>query len=81
MCMRNRPDYFAEKLYKSMKGAGTDDSTLLRAVVSRSEVSRPLSLYSLQHTMIFRKISGFHNGSFLLKFRAWPKAKQTHLHS
>ncbi len=38
MCMRSRPAYFAEKLYKSMKGAGTDDDTLVRVVVSRSEV-------------------------------------------
>lgn len=38
MCMRNRPGYFAEKLYKSMIGAGTDDDTLVRVVVSRSEV-------------------------------------------
>ena len=38
MTVRNRSTYFAEKLYKSMKGAGTDDSTLVRVVVSRSEV-------------------------------------------
>ncbi|KJE96569.1 hypothetical protein CAOG_09008 [Capsaspora owczarzaki ATCC 30864] len=36
--IRNRPAYFAEQLYKSMKGAGTDETTLIRVVISRSEV-------------------------------------------
>ena len=35
---RNTPLYFAQRLYKCMKGAGTDDRTLIRVVVSRSEV-------------------------------------------
>ena len=39
MTVRSRAAYFAERLYKSMKGAGTDDTTLVRLVVSRSEVS------------------------------------------
>uniref|UniRef100_J3S3Z8 Annexin n=1 Tax=Crotalus adamanteus TaxID=8729 RepID=J3S3Z8_CROAD len=37
-CMRNRPAYFAERLYKSMKGLGTDDDTLIRLMVSRCEI-------------------------------------------
>lgn len=37
-CVRNRPGYFAEKLYKSMKGLGTDDQTLIRLVVTRCEI-------------------------------------------
>ena len=37
-CARNPAVYFAERLWKSMKGAGTDDSLLIRIVVSRSEV-------------------------------------------
>lgn len=35
---RNTPEYFAHQLYTSMKGVGTNDSTLIRIVVSRSEV-------------------------------------------
>ncbi|XP_041485259.1 annexin-B12-like isoform X2 [Lytechinus variegatus] len=37
-CVRNTPAYFAEKLYKSMKGLGTDDDTLMRVIISRVEI-------------------------------------------
>ncbi|XP_078055910.1 annexin A7-like [Mustelus asterias] len=37
-CVMNRPAFFAEKLYKSMKGLGTSDSTLIRVIVTRSEI-------------------------------------------
>ena len=37
-CVRNTPAFFATKLYKSMKGLGTDDSTLIRVIVTRCEV-------------------------------------------
>lgn len=36
-CSRNPATYFANALYRSMKGAGTDDRTLIRIVVSRAE--------------------------------------------
>ncbi|XP_062995597.1 annexin A4 [Elgaria multicarinata webbii] len=37
-CMRSKTGYFAERLYKSMKGLGTDDDILIRVVVSRCEI-------------------------------------------
>jgi annexin A7/11 len=36
-CVKNRPQFFAEKLYESMKGLGTNDEQLIRVVVTRCE--------------------------------------------
>jgi len=52
-------DYFAEVLYKSMKGAGTDDNTLVRAVVTRCEVDM------VQIKEAFKKKYGKTLGSFI----------------
>ncbi|KAL0973702.1 hypothetical protein UPYG_G00209820 [Umbra pygmaea] len=37
-CIRSVPMYFAKRLYKSMKGLGTQDNTLIRIMISRSEI-------------------------------------------
>ncbi|XP_076020224.1 annexin A4 [Genypterus blacodes] len=37
-CMRSKPAFFAERLYKSMKGLGTTDSVLIRIMVARAEI-------------------------------------------
>ncbi|KAM9338567.1 annexin A3b [Symphorus nematophorus] len=37
-CVKNVPAYLAERLFKSMKGLGTTESTLTRILVSRSEI-------------------------------------------
>ncbi|XP_030648592.1 annexin A6 isoform X2 [Chanos chanos] len=37
-CIRSVPMFFAKRLYKSMKGLGTDDGTLIRIMISRSEI-------------------------------------------
>ena len=36
--MKDRAGFFAEQLYKSMKGLGTNDRRLIRLVVTRSEI-------------------------------------------
>uniref|UniRef100_A0A673MCK9 Annexin n=1 Tax=Sinocyclocheilus rhinocerous TaxID=307959 RepID=A0A673MCK9_9TELE len=37
-CMKNKPAFFAERLYKSMKGLGTTDNVLIRIMVARAEI-------------------------------------------
>ncbi|KAK3522094.1 hypothetical protein QTP70_025277 [Hemibagrus guttatus] len=37
-CIRSKPAFFAERLYKSMKGLGTTDSILIRVMVARAEI-------------------------------------------
>jgi len=34
----NRPRYFSERLHEAMKGLGTDDTSLIRLIVSRCEI-------------------------------------------
>ncbi|XP_034451308.1 annexin A3a [Hippoglossus hippoglossus] len=64
-CVKSTPAYFAEELHKSMKGGGTDESTLCRIMVSRSEIDmldirkcfKEFNDYSL-HSAIDSDVSG-----------------------
>nr|XP_046241851.1 annexin A3a isoform X2 [Scatophagus argus] len=66
-CVKSVPAYFAERLYESMKGVGTDESTLNRVMVSRSEIDlldiraefKKLYEYSL-HSAIESDVGGDH---------------------
>eukprot|EP00069_Balaena_mysticetus_P013154 bmy_21975T0 len=52
-CTRNLHSYFAERLYYAMKGAGTHDGTLIRNIVSRSEID--LNLIKCQFKEMYGK--------------------------
>ncbi|XP_023228583.1 annexin A13-like [Centruroides sculpturatus] len=38
LCVVNRPLFFAIQLFRCMRGAGTDDPTLIRVLITRSEI-------------------------------------------
>lgn len=67
LCARNPAEYFADRLWKSMKGAGTDDATLIRCVVSRSErdlVEIKQTFLQKYHKTLFKMIEGDCSGDY-----------------
>ncbi|XP_064649735.1 annexin-B12-like [Lineus longissimus] len=66
-CMRNPAEYFADRLWKSMKGAGTDDSLLIRIIVSRSEIDLveiKSAFLQKYHKTIYKMIEGDCSGDY-----------------
>jgi len=66
-CSRNASEYFADRLWKSMKGAGTNDSLLIRIVVSRSEmdlVEIKQCFLQKYHKTLYKMIQGDCSGDY-----------------
>lgn len=76
-CVRSRPDFFAEKLYQSMKGAGTNDDTLIRVVVTRSEIDLveiKQAFLQRYHKTLYKFIEGDTSGDYKKLLLALVKA-------
>lgn len=52
-CIKNTPIFFANQIYNSMKGIGTRNSDLIRAIVSRSEID--LAQISDEYRNLYKK--------------------------
>uniref|UniRef100_A0A8C1NXW9 Annexin n=1 Tax=Cyprinus carpio TaxID=7962 RepID=A0A8C1NXW9_CYPCA len=66
-CVMSTPAYFAEKIYKSMKGAGTDENTLTRVMVSRGEIDMldiRAEFKKLYQRSLYKEISSDVSGSY-----------------
>ncbi|KAK9974543.1 hypothetical protein ABG768_022632 [Culter alburnus] len=64
-CAVSTPAYFAEKLYKSMKGAGTDETTLTRVMVSRGEIDMldiRVEYKKLYQSSLYKEINSWPSG-------------------
>ena len=60
-------EYFAKILYKSMKGLGTSDTTLIRVIISRNEIDMPrIKQYykNLYHKDLVQDIKGDTSGNY-----------------
>ncbi|XP_063066855.1 annexin A4 [Engraulis encrasicolus] len=60
-CIRNKHAFFAERLYKSMKGLGTTDSILIRLMVARAEIDM-LDIKAEFHKMYGKTLHSFIKG-------------------
>ncbi|XP_023365371.1 annexin A11 [Otolemur garnettii] len=66
-CLKNTPAFFAERLNKAMRGAGTKDRTLIRIMVSRSEVDLldiRLEYKRMYGKSLYHDISGDTSGDY-----------------
>ncbi|XP_037661321.1 annexin A8-like protein 1 isoform X2 [Choloepus didactylus] len=72
-CTRNLHSYFAERLYYALKGAGTRDRTLIRNIVSRSEID--LNLIKSQFKKTYGKTLSSMIADHLPETKSWDLNK------